>query len=158
ATSSGVTTSTGGTTTSTSGTGSTTTATTPLNPIAQKLQGKPLGSRLEKMLPKDMTLNTASSGFRNQGQFIAAVHVSQNLGIPFADLKAAMLGSKAPTSGTSTTGGSSTTTGSTTTTSSTPLSLGQAIHKLRPSADSSTEAAHAQSQATTDLSATSTST
>src|SRR5438067_1677754 len=60
ATSSGATTSTGGTTTSTgttsstSSTGSTTTATTPLNPIAQKLQGKPLGSRLEKMLPKDM--------------------------------------------------------------------------------------------------------
>ena len=44
------------------------------------------------MLPANMTLNGASSGFRNQGQFIAAVHVSQNLGIPFADLRAAMLG------------------------------------------------------------------
>ena len=38
----------------------------------------------------------ASSGFRNQGQFIAAVHVSQNLGIPFADLRATMLGLPLP--------------------------------------------------------------
>jgi len=32
------------------------------------------------MLPKGMTLNQASRGFKNQGQFIAALHVSQNLG------------------------------------------------------------------------------
>ena len=121
----------------------TTTATT-LNPIAQKLQGKPLGARIEKMLPSTMTLNTASAGFRNQGQFIAAVHVSQNLGIPFADLKAAILGTAA----------TGTTTATSTTTSS-PLSLGQAIQKLQPSANSTTEAARAQTQATADLSTTS---
>jgi hypothetical protein len=29
-----------------------------------------------------MTLDAASTGFKNQGQFIAALHVSHNLGIP----------------------------------------------------------------------------
>jgi hypothetical protein len=148
----------GNTTTATAGTSATTgtgtsagtgtgtvTTTTALNPIALKLKGKPLGARIEKMLPTTMTLNSASAGFRNQGQFIAAVHVSQNLGIPFADLKAAMLGTAAP----------GTTTATNTTTSS-PLSLGQAIQKLRPSANSTTEAARAQTQATADVSTTTT--
>jgi hypothetical protein len=134
------------------GTGSTT-ATTPLNPIAQKLQGKPLGARIEKMLPSTMTLNTASAGFRNQGQFIAAVHVSQNLGIPFADLRATMLGLPLPSAHTPTIGTAAPgTTTATSTTTSSPLSLGQAIQKLRPSANSTTEAARAQTQATADLS------
>jgi hypothetical protein len=113
---------------------------TPLNPIAQKLQGKPLGARIEKMLPANMTLNTASAGFRNQGQFIAAVHVSRNLGIPFADLRAAMLGLPRP--GTTPTPN----------TTLTPLSLGQAIQKLRPAANATTEASHAETQARADLS------
>jgi hypothetical protein len=149
-------TSTGGTNTATSTTSATTgtatstgttatTTTTPLNPIAQKLQGKPLGARIEKMLPTNMTLNTASAGFRNQGQFIAAVHVSQNLGIPFADLRAAMLGLPRP----------GTTTGGTTTTLS-PMSLGQAIQTLRPRANATTEATHAETQARADLATTAT--
>src|SRR6266508_1623770 len=72
-------TTTGAGTTSGTGTGTSTTTTTTLNPIAAKLQGKPLGTRLEQMLlSSGMTLNKASDGFRNQGQFIAAVHVSQN--------------------------------------------------------------------------------
>ncbi len=58
-----------------------------------------------------MSLNQASKGFKNQGQFIAALHVSQNLGIPFADLKTAMTGirpiTRPPTGGT-TTGGTMT--------------------------------------------------
>ena len=127
--------------TATTGTTATTTTTT-LNPIAQKLQGKPLGGRIEQMLPTGMTLNTASAGFRNQGQFIAAVHVSQNLGIPFADLRAAMLGLPP--------------TGAPTTTTQTPLSLGQAIQKLRPFANATTEATRAETQATADLATTAT--
>ena len=89
-----------------------------------------------------MTLNRASSGFRNQGQFIAAVHVSQNLGIPFADLRAAMLGLPRP----GTTPAPNTT--------STPLSLGQAIKQLRPQANAPIEASHAETQARADLSTT----
>ena len=116
-----------------------------------------------------MTLDQASLGFKNQGQFIAALHVSQNLGIPFADLKTAMTGirpltttttsSTKTTSGSTTTGTgtttSSTTTGATTTTTDTPrLSLGQAINKLRPGVDSDAAASTATKQATTDLSGT----
>jgi hypothetical protein len=37
-----------------------------------------------------MTIEDASAGFRNQGQFIAALNVSRNRGIPFADLQQAM--------------------------------------------------------------------
>jgi hypothetical protein len=126
-----------------------------LNPIALKLQGKPLGDRIAKMLPANMTLNSASTGFRNQGQFIAAVHVSQNLGIPFTDLRATMLGLPLP--GTTTGGTPSGTTTPTTTTLS-PMSLGQAIQKLRPLANAITEAAHAETQTRTDLSTTTTAT
>jgi len=139
------TTSTSSASTGTTGGTRTTAAAAPLNPIAQRLQGKPLGSRIEKMLPPNMTLNTASAGFRNQGQFIAAVHVSRNLGIPFADLRAAMLGLPKPGAPTSTTPPS-------------PMSLGQAIHTLKPSANSTTEASRAQTQATADLSITSSTT
>ena len=54
---------------------------TRLNPIAAKIASKPqLNARITAMLPKGMTLNQASRGFKNQGQFIAALHVSQNLG------------------------------------------------------------------------------
>ena len=135
-TTTGASASTGGTTTKTS------TSRTTLNPIAQKLQGKPLGDRLQLMLPKGMTLDAASAGFRNQGQFIAAVHVSQNLGIPFPDLKAAMLGTSATTS--------------TSNTSTNPMSLGQAIQKLRPTANADVEVERAETQASTDVTATST--
>jgi hypothetical protein len=152
-------------TTSTAATGSTggtttTTTTAPLNPIAQKISSKSqLNTKVTGMLPKNVTLDQASIGFKNQGQFIAALHVSQNLGIPFADLKTAMTGIR-PVTTTTTTGGHTTTgsstgssTGSTTsTTATTPLlSLGQAIHKLRPSADSIAAETTATRQATSDL-------
>ena len=66
----------------TSGSTSTSTSTSArLNPIASKISSKPqLETKITAMLPKDMTLNQASMGFKNQGQFIAALHVSQNLG------------------------------------------------------------------------------
>ena len=117
------------------------TSTTTLNPIAQKLRGKPLGDRIQQMLPKGMTLDTASAGFKNQGQFIAAVHVSQNLGIPFTQLKAAMLGTS--------------TTTATTTTSTNPMSLGQAIHRLRPTVNAGAEVERAETQAAADARGTS---
>jgi hypothetical protein len=34
-----------------------------------------------------MTLNQASRGFKNQGQFIAALHVSQNLAVTVSKIK-----------------------------------------------------------------------
>jgi len=69
----------------------TTTTSPTINPIAAKIQSHPqLNTKIMNMLPAGMSLNQASMEFKNQGQFIAALHVSQNLGIPFAALKTDM--------------------------------------------------------------------
>jgi hypothetical protein len=83
-----------GTTDSGSNTDSTTTTTwRPNNPVAQKLSTKPnILNRVQGVLPAGTNLNAATAGFKNFGQFVAAVNVSNNLGIRFADLKAAMTG------------------------------------------------------------------
>src|SRR5262249_20601318 len=62
---------------------------------------------VEAMLPKGESIGTATAGFKNEGQFLAALHASHNLNIPFDDLKAKMTGSHA-------------------------MSLGAAIHALKP--------------------------
>jgi len=85
-----------------------------------------LAAKLQPLLPKGMALDQAATGFKNQGQFVAALHVSKNLGIPFADLKTRMTGTDR-------------------------ASLGQAIHQLRPSADAGTAAKHAEHEAHDDL-------
>jgi hypothetical protein len=72
-----------------------------------------LSARIQPLLPAGSTIATASAGFQNQGQFIAALHVSQNLGIPFDQLKTDL-------------------------TQSHPDSLGQAVHALRPDLSRST--------------------
>jgi hypothetical protein len=74
-------------------------------------------ARLKAMLPAGMTLEQAADGFRNQGQFIAALEASKNQNIAFADLKAKMTGD-------------------------TPLSLGQAIQELRPETAATTGTAN----------------
>jgi len=127
----------------------TTTTTTPtlLNPIAAKIASKPnLSAKLTGMLPIDpltgrtMTLNAASLGFKNQGQFIAALHVSQNLGIPFTELKSHMvtvtpgLPGEPPTA---------TQTGS----------LGRAIQASKSTVVVTTEVERAEAQAVLDLQA-----
>jgi hypothetical protein len=87
-----------------------------------------LASRLQPLVPAGMTLQQAAAGFRNQGQFIAALHVSHNLNIPFAQLKAEMTGAH-------------------------PESLGQAIHELRPAEDAKAAARRAEREARDDLEA-----
>jgi hypothetical protein len=75
------------TATNTSGTGTTVT----LTPVQQKLQRNTnLASKLQSRLP-GMDLNSAAAGFRNLGQFVAAVNVSNNLGLDFPTLKTAMV-------------------------------------------------------------------
>jgi hypothetical protein len=69
-----------------------------------------LRARLEAMLPSGMSLEDAADGFRNQGQFIAALQQSNNHKISFSDLKAEMTGDDA-------------------------LSLGQAMRKLGVDSD-----------------------
>jgi hypothetical protein len=81
-----------------------------------------LTARLQAMLPAGTSVEQAADGFRNQGQFVAAVQASHNLEIPFADLKSRMV-----TDG---------------------LSLGQSIHALKPGVDAEAEATRAVREAT----------
>ena len=114
-----------------------------------------LKSKIESLLPPNTDLKTALSGFKNDGQFIAALHVSKNLGIPFDQLKATMLGTTPQL--TATTTGSTTT--ASTTTGSKPMSLGQAIHTLQPNLsakDAEKEADKAENQARVDIKITTT--
>jgi hypothetical protein len=70
----------------------TTTTTTTLTPVQQKLQRNTnLASKLQSRLPAGTDLQAAAAGFRNLGQFVAAVNVSSNLGIPFTALKTRMV-------------------------------------------------------------------
>jgi hypothetical protein len=50
-------------------------------------QNTKLSSKLQDLLPAGSNLQDAVSGFKNLGEFVAAVHVSHNLNIPFAQLK-----------------------------------------------------------------------
>jgi len=78
------------------------------NTAASRVASNPaLASRLKPLLPAGTNLQTAATGFKNLGQFVAAVHVSHNLHIPFDQLKAKMTGPH-------------------------PESLGRAIQDLRP--------------------------
>ena len=63
-----------------------------LTPVQQKLQrNTTLASKLQSRLPAGTDLNAAAAGFRNLGQFVAAVNVSNNLGLDFPTLKTAMV-------------------------------------------------------------------
>ena len=88
-----------------------------------------LSSRLQAILPPGTNLQNAAAGFKNEGQFVAAAHVSHNLNIPFDQLKARTTG---PNAG----------------------SLGQAIHDLKPDMslkDANEQAKRAEKQAKEDM-------
>ena len=89
-------------------------------------QNTKLAQKLQSLLPAGTDLQTAAQGFKNLGQFVAAVHVSHNLGIPFDQLKAKMQGPPSE-------------------------SLGKAIQQLKPTADSKTETKKATKEAGTDI-------
>ena len=113
----------GQTTTTTSGTETSGTTTT-LTPAQQKLQrNSKLADKLSGRLPAGTDVMKAAEGFRNLGQFVAAVNVSNNLGIPFTELKARMVDDG--------------------------MSLGRAIQDLRPTADTTTEVRRAETTANT---------
>jgi hypothetical protein len=97
--------------------------------ISQRIDRNPrLAARLQALLPDGMTLDKAAEGFKNQGQFIAALHVAHNLDIPFDQLKADMTGAN-------------------------KYSLGKAIHELKPTADAAAEVKKADHEADTDIEA-----
>src|SRR5216684_4532646 len=90
-----------------------------------------LTSKLEGLLnlsgPNALAmLQSDAMGFKNFGQFVAAVHVSHNLDIPFADLQTKMTGPNA-------------------------VSLGKAIQELKPSADPKSETKKATTEANEDV-------
>jgi hypothetical protein len=64
----------------------------PANPPAHSLgDNKKLSFNLTRLLPEGTVFQDASAGFKNMGQFVAAVHLCKNLSIPFADLKAKIM-------------------------------------------------------------------
>lgn len=95
--------------------------------VADKLSNNTqLAQKLQGLLPQGTNLQIAAQGFKNLGQFVAAVHVSHNLGIPFDQLKSQMIGPPKE-------------------------SLGKAIHALKPDANSKTESSTATKQAKQDI-------
>jgi len=59
---------------------------------ARALEKSPqLASRVGEMLPPGTDVQGAAAGFGNLGEFLSAVHVSRNLGIPFESLKGEIL-------------------------------------------------------------------
>src|SRR2546422_8504222 len=87
-----------------------------------------------------MPAKQACSGFKNLGQCVAAAHVSKNLGINFACLKADITG-QAPAQGSSCPTG----------TGSKSMSLGKAIQTLSPNANPKMEAKKGEKQADQDI-------
>jgi hypothetical protein len=68
--------------------------------LATRIQSNPqLAARVQSMLPSGLSMSAASAGFKNEGQFISALHASQNLNIPFEQLKTRMTGSAAASLG-----------------------------------------------------------
>ncbi len=102
-------------------------------------QNTQLSSKLTSLLPAGTNLQTAAGGFRNLGQFVAAVHVSHNLGIPFDQLKCTELATADACPGLTVPSKSS--------------HLGQAIQTLKPtmsSTDSKSAAKQAEKEASAD--------
>ncbi len=103
-----------------------------------------LAGKIQKLT--GMSAQNACSGFKNLGQCVAAAHVSKNLGINFACMKADMTG-VAP----STTGSSAPTCPAGTASSAKGMSLGKAIQTLSPTSNSKLESRKANKQADQDI-------
>jgi hypothetical protein len=98
---------------------------TPTAALPAERAGDPrLAGTLAKLLPAGTDLRAEASGFRTLGDFVAAAHVSNNLAIPFAALKAKIVKGD---------------------------SLGEAIQALRPDTDAQIEARKARAMAADDL-------
>jgi hypothetical protein len=126
--------STSNTTSTTSPTSTTSTPVwTPTNAVSEKLASKSnLMAKAQKAIGADVDLNVATYGFKSFGQFMAAVNASNNHGVRFEDLHAAMTGYTYK--GTSTSEGTQ--------------SLGQALKQLKPGIDADAAADAATQQAT----------
>jgi hypothetical protein len=81
-------------------------------------------THLAALVPAGMTTDEACTGFKSVKDCAASLHASQNLNIPFEDLKAKVTGGQG---------------------------LGAAIHSLKPDADTRAEVKKAQGQAQDDI-------
>jgi len=117
------------TTTTTAKTTTGTAGTTSLSPVQQKLTTHTqLANKLQARLGSGTNVVTAAGGFRTLGQFVAAVNVSHNLGIPFSQLKTDIVTKH--------------------------MSLGQSIQALRPATTKTTashEAERAEDEAQAEI-------
>ena len=115
----------------------------PKSPTTLLEQNKQLAKNLSTFFPAGTDLTAEASGFKNLGQFVAAVHVSHNLKIPFAQLKCTELGTtKATSLGI---------TCPTTVTNASGMSLGKAIQTIKPDANSQEAAQTADQETKKDL-------
>jgi hypothetical protein len=109
----------------------------------ERLQSDPaFQTRIKSLLPTDADPAAAASGFKTRGQFISALHVSQNLHISFDELKARMTGVTTVRAAD----------GTTQTIKTEPMSLGKSIQELRPAltpTQVNVEVHKAESQTTT---------
>ena len=80
-------------------------------------------TRLAAIVPSGMSAQEACTGFRSVEECAATLHLSQNLGIPFPDLKSKVTGG---------------------------AKLGAAIHQLKPDANVKAELRKAEEQARSD--------
>jgi len=96
------------------------------NPDAELQFNEKLATRLKTLLPQHVDPHAASKGFESLKDFVITVHASNNLSIPFPELKHKM------------TNGSS-------------KALQKAIHELKPDADPKVELQKASEQARQDI-------
>lgn len=85
-----------------------------------------LSSKLQPLLPAGTNLKDTANGFKNLGQFVAAVHVAHNLNIPFDQLKMKVTGPAA-------------------------VSLGKAVQELQPHANAKAEVKKAEKEAAQEI-------
>jgi hypothetical protein len=90
---------------------------------AQSSTSTSQGTRLAAIVPEGMSAQEACTGFKSVEECVATLHVSQNLSIPFPDLKSKVTGG---------------------------AKLGAAIHQLKPDANVKAELRKAQEQARSD--------
>ena len=90
---------------------------------AQSSASTAQSTRLAAIVPAGMSAQEACTGFRSVEECAATLHVSQNLSIPFPDLKSKVTGG---------------------------AKLGAAIHQLKPDANVKAELRKAEAQARSD--------
>jgi len=99
---------------------------TPSDPsaTAQSSASTAQNTRLAAIVPSGMSAQEACAGFRSVDECVATLHASQNLRIPFPDLKSKVTGG---------------------------AKLGTAIHQLKPDANVKAEVRKAEDQARSDV-------